>query len=523
VRIGRAVLGLAVAATVAAGVAQLVWHGHLFAGRFGFPVDLEWMEGGMLVHAQRLAEGSSIYVEPTVDFVPFLYTPLYPALLALLSKLVPLGYALGRAVSLVSLAGALGVIVVLALREAGAGIMPVDLPQRPIRAASALLGIAGAGAFVGGFEFSGAFYDLVRNDSLVLLLEALALAIAYTGTSWRSAAAAGLVIALAFFTKQTAALLGVGIGIGLLIANWRRGLVYGVAAASALALGILYLVKSSGGWFWTYIFKLHQSHPFRYDTLSLTPRLLWENEYGVLVGLAVATVGLGVRGHLRRKDAVLWSGAVFGIASGIVGCATMWAWSNAYIPMLFFPTLALAVLGARLVACAVQEARPLAVFVAVLAVLALGWQSVQAGKPNLAARYPTPADHAAAGKMLDKLRTVPGELFIPFHPYYGVLVGKKPFLHRMGVRDVTGVLGPPKGLAEAIDSQRFSAIVIDWKSLPYEWPRLEARYQSVFTFRDGVDTVRHFSGAATWPRYLAVPIRPPVPVPVPPPSPSGSP
>src|SRR5690349_9688035 len=73
---------------------------YVFARRFTYPYDLEWMEGGMLAHALRLVEGRPIYAPPSVDFIPYLYTPGYPAVLFALSKIFPLGYALGRAVSL---------------------------------------------------------------------------------------------------------------------------------------------------------------------------------------------------------------------------------------------------------------------------------------------------------------------------------------------------------------------------------------------------------------------------------------
>ena len=98
---------------------------------------------------------------------------------------------------------------------------------------------------------------------MLLALEALALWLVLRGDTWKSAAAAGLVIAAAFFSKQTASIIGVGLGVGLLIVNWRRGLVYGAAAAAALAAAVGLLVKTSDGWFWTYIFKLHQSHGYR--------------------------------------------------------------------------------------------------------------------------------------------------------------------------------------------------------------------------------------------------------------------
>src|SRR5690606_23094615 len=56
----------------------------VFALRVGFPLELEWMEGGSLQQAFRVQQGLPVYGPPSPEFVPFLYPPLYPALLALL-------------------------------------------------------------------------------------------------------------------------------------------------------------------------------------------------------------------------------------------------------------------------------------------------------------------------------------------------------------------------------------------------------------------------------------------------------
>ena len=77
---------------------QLLW---VTAGRVGYPFEIEWMEGGMLTHAIRLAEGQAIYAQPSASFVPFFYTPGYPALLAAFGQIFGgVDFALARAVSL---------------------------------------------------------------------------------------------------------------------------------------------------------------------------------------------------------------------------------------------------------------------------------------------------------------------------------------------------------------------------------------------------------------------------------------
>jgi hypothetical protein len=522
--------GLLVAAVVAGAVPALVqlgWHARIFAERASFPLDLEWMEGGVLIHAQRIAHGQGIYVAPSVDFIPFLYTPLYPALLAVLSFVAPLGYLMGRLVSIVAFAAALAMIASTAAGEGS---------SRAHKVLAWLIGIAGAGAVAASFAFTGHFYDLVRADSMLLVLEALAVWLAYRGQTWKSAAVAGALIALGFFTKQTATILGIGIGVGLLIANVRRGLVYGGVAAVVLAAGIGLLVKTSHGWFWTYIFKLHQSHAFRKEAVThvawpFTHQFCWP----MFAGLVLATLGLALSRRLRRSDAILWAVAIAGELAALIGFATQWADSNAFIPAVFFPAFAAAVLVARLCDVALSGRKWGALLVGAFAAALLGSQSLHTAAPTpapgkvrspvlrgwpplskalpaLADEAPGARDRAAAARLLDELRALPSPLFIPFHTYYAVLAGKQPFVHRMGVHDVEAALGRAKGLDQSVADQRFAAIVLDWKSYPGEWPNLDSRYHVVREFVEGVDSVRMFAGAQTSPRRLLLPNLPPPPL-----------
>jgi hypothetical protein len=522
--------GLLVAAVVLGvipALMQMAWHARLFAGRATFPLDLEWMEGGTLVHALRIAHGQGIYVAPSVDFIPFLYTPLYPALLALLSFIAPLGYVLGRLISIAAFAGALTTIVVTSLSEGG---------SRNRKIIALLCGLLGAGAVAASFAFTGYFYDLVRSDSLLLLLEGLAVWLAFRGQTWKSAGLAGVLIALGFFTKQTATIIGIGIGVGLLVANLKRGLVYGSAAALLLAGGVGLLVKTSHGWFWTYIFKLHQSHAFRKEAITdiawpFTHQYCWP----MFAALAFATVGLALSRRLRRSDAILWAVALAGEIAALIGFATQWADSNAFIPAVFFPAFAAAVLTARLCEVALTGRKWGALIVAAAATVLLagqslhtapptparhpvrspilrGWPSLRNAFPPVAVAVPGARDREAAKRLLAELRALPSPLFIPFHTYSAVLAGKQPFVHRMGVRDVEAALGRPQGLDQAIAEGRFAAVVLDWKSYPGEWPNLDRRYHVVHEFHEGVDSVRMFAGAQTSPRQLLIPNLDPPPL-----------
>ena len=486
-----------------AGAAVLGAHFFIFFSRASFPLDLEWMEGGMLLHAARLGAGKTVYPPPSLEFVPYLYTPLYPAVLAVLAKVFPLGYLLGRTVSILAFAGSLGAMILAAGREAPA-------PDTAGAALAVALGLGGAGAVAAAYVFTGTFYDIVRADSLLLLLSAWALVLALVGRGLGSALLAGVLIALAFFTKQTASLLGIGLGMGLLFANWRRGLAYGLAAAVTLGAGLGWLALRSDGWFWTYVFELHQSHGFSARLAFVdTPLRLLRFLAPVLLALFVSLGGLLLGRDLRRTDAIHLLLALAGFFASCVGFGTRWAFDNAFIPAVFFPTFSAVVLSARLGTRGfLQPKAGAAAFVAV-AGIALGLGALRPGFPDTGKWVPGPSDRAAAERFLAHLRSLPGRLFIPFHPYYAVLAGQPPHLHRMGVLDVAAALGRPQGLDQAIAEQRFSHVVLDWKSQPWEWPGLEERYHDVHRFTDGVDAVRAFSGAETSPRRLLARTVPP--------------
>lgn len=173
---------------MAVGFLALVWRTIWPRVQYGF--DLEWMEGGMLLHASRVSQGLPLYVAPSADFIPFIYPPMYPWVVGGLSWLgLPLGYSLGRWVSVVSVLVAAGVLA-SAVRKEGGGWA---------------LGIGGAALFLATFPASGAFFDLVRNDGLQVGL----LASAMFAVRSRSVRLGGLLLTAAFLTKHTAALYGI--------------------------------------------------------------------------------------------------------------------------------------------------------------------------------------------------------------------------------------------------------------------------------------------------------------------------
>jgi len=486
----------------AACLAHLALLTYVFLRRAGYPFDLEWMEGGMLVHSLRILNGQPLYAPPSVDFVSYLYTPLYPAVVAALGRIFGLHYLLGRLVSIASL----GVVMVLGYRAARREGAPPALALLP----AALIAAA--------FPFCGAWYDIVRNDELFLALAMGSLyLVAYHHRRLGLVALAGVIMALAFLTKQTGTAFVLCASLGLLILRWRSLPLFLLTAGATLGLVGGLLQRSSGGWFWTYIYRLHQNHDFYARRAFLeTPLILLRHEPITIALLVALFVLLIVRRQLTRTTFfwALTAGAGLGIAC--VGFGTQWAFSNAFIPGVVFPAIALAALAGRAYAAPQPETPARAAGVAVIALLAV----VQLGmlvydpRPYL----PTAASRAAGERLIARLKQAPGPVFIPDHPFYAVLAGKDAHFHRMGLWDVRRAgFGFPRGLVESIQQQRWALVVMDSRTQWHQWPGLQQRYRTVAVAQErDMPHVYSGAGAATekvrpllFPRFFMEPVRSP--------------
>jgi hypothetical protein len=120
---------------------------------------------------------------------------------------------------------------------------------------------------------------------------------------------------------------------------------------------------------------------------------------------------------------------------------------------------------------------------------------------------PTAIDRQRAAQLIDRIKATPGDVLIPFHPFYGYLAGKHTFLHRMGVLDVGRAgMGPPLRLIEATHDHKWSLVIMDNKidGTWNWWPGMQQAYPRVET----IAGPRVFSGADTEPRYLLQPAPP---------------
>jgi len=476
---------------------------YVFFGRVGYPLDVEWMEGGMLCHALRLMEGKPLYAPPSADFISYLYTPFYPALLAGLGKVFGLSYTLGRAVSVLAFTGCLALLFRAVQRQTGGG-WP-----------GALWGLCGAGIAASSFNHTYGWFDLVRSDSLYLLLVTafLYLLIFHARRSYKALIAAGVMAGVAFLTKQTASMFIIFSGAAFLIICWRRLPLY-VAIVGIVAGGtVLAWNHASDGWFWKYIYEMHQGHDFYWDRIwPVSEKKLYEFFPFVAYVLGVWVVAAPVAWILRRRfDGFTFYWflvALCGVAISAVGYATQWASMNAFIPGLIYPgafaALAAGDLTRKVAGGEGKTWRSVAACLTGLVLAgALSYQ-LYTQRYDTAAHLPDERDRKTGSELMRRIAAIPGQVLMPYHPFYPYMAGKQPSYPQMGINDVTRAgYNFPDDIIQRAEDRYYAAIILD--NPP------QGRYDFIFSqyklghYFPWKSVPRPISGYKVKPTYLFVP------------------
>lgn len=427
---------------------------YTIAGRITFPYDLEWMEGGMLMHAWRVLHGESLYVVPTSEFVPFIYPPLYHWLVAALGSLVGFGYPAARAISVV------GTLVTAACATAAAR-------QEGVRWG---LAVAAGGLFLSTFEDTGAFFDLTRIDGLFMALTTGAL-VAGRGAAWRTS---GVLLTLAFATKHNAALFGLPI----LIWAYRH---HGRAAAQrfaawsvgpALTFTVLVTAFEGDRLFLTYILGVPGTHGF------LVKRLLWVTHKEVFLALPfTSAVLLGMAawwGARRARGAPmqplrpgtqywLWNGGLALLLSAVMR-GHQGGFTNVLMPGMWAASL-----GGVLVLSHLRTLRPHRALTWGLPLLLAGQLVAEDWNPERFRASET--DWEAGARLKQAIADEPGEVLAPWSPWVALEAGKKPSFHLIGLWDIDHTHGPlvehVATVRADVEAHRWDAIlVMDERQMP---------------------------------------------------------
>jgi 4-amino-4-deoxy-L-arabinose transferase-like glycosyltransferase len=426
--------------------------------RIAHPFELEWMEGGVVEHVRRILEGKKIYVAPSIEFVPFIYTPLYYYLGAALSKVFGLGFVPLRALSLLCSLGCAALVFSFVRRE---------VKHRTIAGLATALFLATYGA-------SAAWLDLARVDSLFLLLALGAAWLVRFQPTPRGLVAAAVLISLSFFTKQNALLLASTLGGYLVVSNLRRAPWFVVPSAALIGGGSLWLDRIHDGWFWYYVFWLPQRHPW----VKAMFADFWRHDLFPVVGIAslVGLLALVVR-RRHRGFYLFFTAGLMGIAWS--GRLHFGGWANTVLPA-FVCIAVLAGIGMReleamVSGLAAPRREAMRLTLAICAAMQLGLLYYSPRK-----LVPRRRDLDAGQQLVERLRNMDGDVWVLGPGYLAARAGKRSYAHEWAIRDVLNFGGGPPGnelsreVREAIRERRFAAIVSQTDYLEKE---ISARYR----------------------------------------------
>ena len=498
-RIARSAATILDRAVLAAALLYILLYLTVALLRMSYPFELEWMEGGVLTELGRVLGGRPLYVAPTLDYIPFDYTPLYLWVAALPARLMGASFT---ALRLTSFAASLACFALI-----------FALVRRPTGSTTAAL--IAVGLYAATYRLSGAWFDIARSDSLFLAL-ALAgiLALREPRGGVAGAALAGALFGLAFLAKQTAVLIAAPLALHALLTDRRRFIVFAGVLALLAGGSTLLLNASSHGWYAYYVLAVAGGN-------SIDPRLLlrfWTHDLlaplspAVLAGLVYLMLPApggraGERGfHLA---------AVAGLAGSSWWLRTFpVCYDNdlmqAYAGVAFLTGLGWATLHAPRASATSREPAPGAGFGAthLIAIAALAQFAVLAWP--VADQVPSRADRAAGIKLVENLRHAPGPVLVPSHPYLAVRAGKPEHFHEVALTDVlkrrdAGAL--EKAIADSLEAayraHRWAAIVLDTR----DWMRAGAEpyYEPRWAVFDNDTVLWSRTGMLTRPQALLTP------------------
>ena len=440
------------------GVAYLAIYLWMAYYRLRYPYELEWIEGGMVDQVQRLVHGQSMYVAPSINYVPYLYPPLYFCFSALASLIFGSGLFPLRLVSFIASLVSFTVIFLIVSDETR----------------NRWVALLSTGLFAATFRVTGAWLDIARVDSLFLAFWLLFIYFARCRESLGSSVLAGMFAALAYLTKQTALIACLPVLAYLFWRNWKYAL--SVLGVATLIIGITTLImnQASSGWYTYYIFGLLSQQT---EWLPLEFVTFWKNDLLVHLPVAILFTLFFLFGRPKQDRLLLmqWLSILVGaLAGSFISRVKIGGYDN----VLLLAYAVISILFGLGLSALLRIARQMQVdfsgrMGALIQVACLIQLVILAYNPY--AQIPSKADLEAGHKLVQILSDVKGNVFLPDHGYLPTLAGKQTYAHEAAIWDILRGNQQTKGkalltedLQNALRQQIFDEIILD-SDLDLNW------------------------------------------------------
>jgi 4-amino-4-deoxy-L-arabinose transferase-like glycosyltransferase len=460
--------------------------------RMGYPFELEWIEGGSVDHVIRILSGQKLYVPPSLEFVPFIYTPLYFYLSAVLSKIVGIGFLPLRLLSFISSLGCFFIIFLMVKKETGSNFS----------------GILASSLFAATFRISGAWFDIARADSLFLFFLLAGLYLIKFSDSAKSYIFAGVLVSLSFLTKQIALMISLPIMVFCVLSNIRRS-VYFIGTTLAMVVLSTYIFNwLHDGWYSYYVFQVPKQHSGILESMFVK---FWTKD--IILPLSIASTMsifyiFTQFWSSNKKNCLFYTLMPLAMIGG--------AWLSrlhlgGYNNVLFPAYAALSILfglGIHAAFQFIQSASEnkrifMEIFIYLVCILQFLGLTYD---PR--AQVPTQRDLEAGRSFINTMAQMPGDILVPYHGYLPTLAGKRSYAHDAAITDIIRAGDCPAKtklidqINQAITERRFNAIILDTHWFQDLTDKHYTQERAVFTSPDVFWPV---TGLRTRPQLVYVP------------------
>ena len=459
--------------------------------RMGYPFELEWMEGASVDHVIRILYGEKVYVAPSLEFIPFIYTPLYFYVSAILSKIMGVGFFPLRFLSFLSSLGCFLLIFLIVRRETG----------------SKYSGVLASCLFAAVFRISGAWFDIARVDSLFLLFLLGALYLIKFRESAKSYLLTGVLISLSFLTKQTALLICLPLMVYCFFVN-RRLFIYLIGPVIIIIGSSTYLLNNlHNGWYNYYVFEL----PGQHSVVKSVFVAFWTKD--IMSPLAITFIlsifYLFAQGQNSNKKNLIFYGLML---IGMLGGAWfsrlhLGGYDNVLIPAYAALSILFGIAAHTafvwIKTAKTDKSRFLETYlylICIIQFLVLVY--------NPLAQVPTQKDLEAGHAFINTLAQLPGEILVPFHGYLPTLAGKRSCAHHQAISDVLRGKDCPakteliKEIHQALQEKKFAALILD---APWYWEITGKHYAMQKKVFASEHVFWPVTGMRTRPQFIVVP------------------
>jgi 4-amino-4-deoxy-L-arabinose transferase-like glycosyltransferase len=421
--------------------------------RMSFPYEAEWIEEGVLVHVERVLHGLPVYVEPSLEYVPFVYTPLFYYLSALASKIIGGGFAPLRLVSILATLGTFTLIFFFVKKETKDNF-------------SAILASCFYASCYSAVQF---WFDLGRVDSLTFFFLFSFIFLIRFYHTYISYIIAGIVVTLSFLSKQEGLSLSVPVILFLYFIDWKKALVLTISTLVSLISAVFIFDSIGNGLFSYYTIIL----PFEVlQESAQTSRLvsIWTKDLigqtPILIILYIYFLIFGKKYFAKDKFIFYLFVSLFIIIGSLPYRTIRYGNTNALMPAFAI----LSIIGGisfylirqqldKVDKGIVSQLKILIYFIAIIHFVSLIYTPAEV--------LPSKIQAVNEANLVTQINTIKGPVFVPSHGRLAMLAQKPGSAHIAGLDDLLNSDASGyrdylyNDLMSALKTQRFGAIVLD--------------------------------------------------------------